>query len=104
MFELSFCSSNTGIQVGEQLHKVSVERLNVRETCSEGKVPALNPGNASTASFACPAHLLKLQQFPKATRIQLHISYLLHTHTDTQSYEKKKKNNYDFLYDSHFIG
>lgn len=79
------------MQVSEQLHKVSVERLNVRETCSEGKVSAQNPGNASTASFTCPEILLKLQQFPKATRIQLHISYLLHTHTDTQSYEKKKK-------------
>lgn len=104
MFELSFCSSDTGIQVSEQLHKVSVERLNVRDTCSEGKVPALNPGNASTAPFACPEHLLKLQKFPKATRIQLHISYLLHTHTQTHKAMKKKKKHYDFLYDSHFIG
>lgn len=81
MLELSFCSSDTGIQVSEQLQKVFVERLSVRETCSEGKVPALNPGNASIASLACPEHLLKLQQLPKATRIQLHISYLLHIHT-----------------------
>lgn len=77
MVELSFCSSDTIVNVGEHLWEVSTERLNVRETCSEVKVPAVNPGNTSTASLTCPELLLDLQQFPKPRRVQLHISYLL---------------------------
>lgn len=76
MVEFAFCSSDTGMKVGEYLCEVPMERLSVRQTCSEGKVPAVNPGNASTASLTCPERLLDLKQFPKPSRVQLHISYL----------------------------
>lgn len=72
MVELSFCSSETVVKMGEQL-----ERLSVRQTWSEGKVPAVNQGNASTVSLTCPELLLGLQQFPKLSRVRCHISYLL---------------------------
>lgn len=77
MVQLSFCSADTGVKVDEHLWEASTERLNVRETCSEDKVPAVNPGNDSAASFTCPELPLDLQQFPKPRRVQLCMSYLL---------------------------
>lgn len=73
MAELSFCRSDAHVKLGEYLSKVSKRRLSVRETCGEGKIPAVKPGNDNATSLICPEPLLDFQQFPKSNRIQFRI-------------------------------
>lgn len=73
MAELSFCRSDALVKLGECLWEVSKGRLTVRETCSEGKIPAVKPGNANAASLICPEPLLDFQELHKSSRMQFQI-------------------------------
>lgn len=70
MAGLSFYWSDALVKLDEHQWEVSKGRLTVKETCSEGKIPAVKPDNAHAASPICPEPLLDFREFPKSSTIQ----------------------------------